>query len=204
MTENTQGPGKSATELFNETPSWYEEPDISPEQLDPNYVAPRTGGLGDPARPAGNPMDPGRRSELITVFVLLGVVSIAAVLLFFSGIFGSNAEFSVGDCATPVESSSAFGFAAGTDGCGAGIDLVVVGSFEPVGVDQMPNEFDPFWETGFSRCNELMTVPGIALPLPVATTDQEWADGNQLIVCSGIDFNDITDEAATVIEGLDR
>ncbi len=94
--EPTQDRHKSAGELFDDAPSWYEAPELSEDELNPDVVPPKHRRLGDtagmgslatPTRKIG--MDPGRQTMLVWlgIFFVLGG---GALLSLIFGIVGEG------------------------------------------------------------------------------------------------------------------
>lgn len=209
----SQDDRKSASDAFNEVPSWYEAPTLTAEQLDPNFVPPQhkrlgeTAGMGAAAIPRDKGMDPGRMMTLIWcgIFFFLGGGILIAMLvgIIGNGLLSSGDDLAVGDCVGPVVSDNAVGVSVGSGGCDDDLPLVYVGSFEAGGVEQMPVEDDPFWESAAARCNDMLTSTGIPLPLPAAASNAEWEQGNHTVICTSISMEGFTEGFAEAFAELD-
>lgn len=200
MTEHGEG-GKSAADLFNEKPSWYDEPELSDAQLDPNYVPPRHARLGDTAGmasiPTRKPANVGRRAELIWGFIFLFVLGGGTLIAMLAGVFGeglagSDGEFAIGECRARIAAENSIGLATNPDAC-SGDDFIILEVFEADGFEQMPSQSDQFWVDAFNRCLAQAEASGVGLPVPAAATNAAWADGNRTVVCIGTDEQALVD-----------
>lgn len=207
-------PNKSARDIFEETPSWYEAPILTEQELDPNVVPPQQQRLGETAgmgalanSPKRTGMEPGRQAALtwllLYVFLGGGALLFMIVNIVATGVREdppASTQFAIGDCVVPIDANNALGATAGTDSCNAGGRPVVGGTFEAVGFAQMPSS-DEFWDEAIDRCVDISSTAGIPFPLPAAATDSEWEAGNQTIVCAVIPADQVPDEFAGNITG---
>ena len=194
----TSEPGKSAADLFNEKPSWYDEPELSDAQLNPDYVPPRRDRLGDTAGmaslPTRKPSNVGLRAELTWVFIIFVAFGGLALFAVFSGVFseeriGSEVdprELAVDDCfiAGGVIDPSAI------PESNAPVDVVSCNephNAQVVGVLPLPNELTSEnlneLERVLAECAETFRrvdeslVPNDGVPQWIGPSGSEWETG---------------------------
>lgn len=181
---------KSAKDLFEEAPSWYDAPTLTEEETNPDYVPAKrerlgeSAGMGSLANGRKKGMDAGRQATLIWVFIIFFLGGGALLVLVLgtvqNGVEQGPQDFVVGACADDFPTDSPALRAARLIECDGFGEITAVVQAEP---EQMPAIGEGFWVDFEAQCEDWAIMPGRYVALAVAETEQEWADGNRTIIC---------------------